>query len=64
MSNENAEEILGTYKRMMADCQQIATKISEVNIEGAYSVLYSTVYSLMLMHGTAYVGERRAQVSH
>lgn len=28
--SENAEEILGTYKRMMAECQQIATKISEV----------------------------------
>jgi hypothetical protein len=26
----NPEEILGNYKRMMAECQQIATKISEV----------------------------------
>ena len=30
MSSDNAEEILGTYKRMMAECQQIATKVSEV----------------------------------
>lgn len=29
---EDAEEILGTYKRMMAECQQIAAKISEVSI--------------------------------
>ncbi len=30
--NENAEDILNNYKRMMAECQQIATKISEVTI--------------------------------
>jgi hypothetical protein len=30
MSDENAEEILATYKKMMGDCQQIASKISEV----------------------------------
>ena len=29
--NNNPEEILGTYKRMMAECQQIASKISEVS---------------------------------
>lgn len=27
---DNAEEILGTYKRMMAECQQIASKVQEV----------------------------------
>lgn len=27
----NPDEILGNYKRMMADCQQIAAKISEVS---------------------------------
>jgi hypothetical protein len=30
MAEDNPEEILGNYKRMMAECQQIATKISEV----------------------------------
>ena len=29
----NPDEILGNYKRMMADCQQIAAKISELNYE-------------------------------
>jgi hypothetical protein len=29
-SSNNPEEILGTYKRMLAECQQIASKISEV----------------------------------
>lgn len=29
----NAETILNTYKRMAGDCQQIATKIQELNIE-------------------------------
>lgn len=29
---DNADEILGTYKKMMADCQQIAAKISEVKL--------------------------------
>mmetsp|Transcript_25546 Transcript_25546/g.35130 ORF Transcript_25546/g.35130 Transcript_25546/m.35130 type:complete len:126 (-) Transcript_25546:127-504(-) len=33
MSADNAEEILGTYKKMMAECQQIATKISELTLE-------------------------------
>eukprot|EP00428_Durinskia_dybowskii_P078974 CAMPEP_0170355126 /NCGR_PEP_ID=MMETSP0117_2-20130122/479_1 /TAXON_ID=400756 /ORGANISM="Durinskia baltica, Strain CSIRO CS-38" /LENGTH=124 /DNA_ID=CAMNT_0010609149 /DNA_START=53 /DNA_END=427 /DNA_ORIENTATION=+ len=33
MSSDNAEEILGTYKRMMAECQQIATKVSELTLE-------------------------------
>lgn len=31
MSQDNAEEILGNYKKMMAECQQIASKISEVS---------------------------------
>lgn len=31
MSEDNAEEILSNYKRMMADCQQIASKINEVS---------------------------------
>lgn len=30
MSEENPEEILGNYKKMMAECQQIASKIQEV----------------------------------
>jgi len=30
---DNAEEILGTYKKMMADCQQIAAKVSELSLE-------------------------------
>lgn len=30
MSQESAEEILSNYKKMMADCQQIASKIQEV----------------------------------
>ncbi len=30
VESTNPEEILGTYKRMLAECQQIASKISEV----------------------------------
>lgn len=29
---DNPEEILGNYKRMMAECQQIAAKIQEVTL--------------------------------
>lgn len=46
MSTENADEILGTYKRMMADCQQIATKISEVWKSPSHTV--SPIYRLQL----------------
>jgi prefoldin subunit 2 len=31
--DSNAEVILGTYKRMAAECQQIAAKIQELNME-------------------------------
>lgn len=31
VESNNPEEILGNYKRMMAECQQIAAKISEVS---------------------------------
>eukprot|EP01038_Epipyxis_sp_PR26KG_P009205 gene9205-12415_t len=31
--SENPEEILGKYKRMMAECQNVAAKISELNLE-------------------------------
>jgi hypothetical protein len=30
IAHENPDEILGTYKRYLAECQQIASKISEV----------------------------------
>ncbi len=33
MSEDNPEFILGNYKRMAAECTQIATKISELNGE-------------------------------
>eukprot|EP01039_Chlorochromonas_danica_P001799 gene1797-1965_t len=33
MSEENPEEILGNYKKMMAECQQIASKIQELTME-------------------------------
>ncbi len=31
MAEDNAEDILNNYKRMLAECQQIATKINEVD---------------------------------
>ncbi len=31
VDENNPEEILGNYKKMMAECQQIASKISEVS---------------------------------
>jgi len=30
-SDDNAEEILTNYKRMVSECQQIASKIGEVS---------------------------------
>mmetsp|Transcript_30793 Transcript_30793/g.51516 ORF Transcript_30793/g.51516 Transcript_30793/m.51516 type:complete len:128 (+) Transcript_30793:106-489(+) len=33
MSGDNAEEILGAYKKMMAECQQIASKVQELTLE-------------------------------
>ncbi len=30
MAEDNPEEILNNYKRMLSECQQIATKIHEV----------------------------------
>jgi hypothetical protein len=34
----NPEEIITTYKRMMAECQQIAQKINEVRVGGTTCV--------------------------
>eukprot|EP01031_Cornospumella_fuschlensis_P038307 gene38307-46550_t len=31
--SDNPEEILGNYKRMMAECQQIAAKIQELTVD-------------------------------
>mmetsp|Transcript_4620 Transcript_4620/g.5057 ORF Transcript_4620/g.5057 Transcript_4620/m.5057 type:complete len:128 (+) Transcript_4620:78-461(+) len=33
VDENNPEEILGNYKKMMAECQQIASKISELSVE-------------------------------
>ena len=33
MESENPEQILGIYKKMTAECQQIATKIQELNLD-------------------------------
>ena len=33
MSNDNPEEIISTYKKLTSECQQIASKISEVFVK-------------------------------
>eukprot|EP01036_Dinobryon_divergens_P026180 gene26182-34798_t len=33
MSNDNPEEIISTYKKLTSECQQIASKISELSLE-------------------------------
>ena len=40
-SDDNAEEILTNYKRMVSECQQIASKIGEASyVKFAYISLY------------------------
>ena len=45
--SNNPQEILGTYKRMMAECQQIASKISEVSLASFLFPLYSAPTTTM-----------------
>ena len=60
---DNADEILGTYKKMMADCQQIAAKISEVKLFLSPSSEHKVITHSG--HVTSVVfGERRAQAGH
>lgn len=61
---DNAEEILGTYKKMMADCQQIAAKVSEVrhhqcNLRAPlmFSKQLRTLFAVIF-------GKRRAQAGY
>jgi hypothetical protein len=45
MADENnPEEILGNYKRMMAECQQIANKISEVSFASLFYGHYLIIF--------------------
>lgn len=48
VDENNPEEILGNYKKMMAECQQIASKISEVSGVVCICVWVSFCFSCQL----------------